>query len=152
MDKKRIAALAIVLVLTVGYYLYDHSKKTTYEELIADLIGENKQVERISVYSDIPYMTKSVHTEINSEKLIERFLTIQMKMKEISTHELPLITSTMVFETDQGTYNMGFDGNNVMIGSNRYRITDDYINAVEMILLSENLKWEVTEYTPFDWH
>ena len=150
MDVRKIGGV-LLIILIIGYIIYDFSKNTTYEELVTNLIAENETVEQISFYSDVPYMTNTVHTEIHDQDLIREIMTTDMKMKRISPYDFPAITSTMVIQTDRQDYKVGFDANSIMIGSDRYMVTDDYLNAIERVLIRENLEWEIIEYTPFAW-
>ncbi|MCM3086765.1 hypothetical protein M3557_02430 [Bhargavaea ginsengi] len=116
MGAKKIGGV-LLIILIIGYFIYDISKNTTYEELVTDLIDENETVEQISFYRDVPYMTSTVHTAIHDQDLISEIMTTDMKMKRISPYELPAITSTMVIQTDRQDYKVGFDANSIMIGS-----------------------------------
>lgn len=76
------------VILLLGYFIYDYSKKTSYQELMTELIDENETVEQISFYSDVPYMTNTVHTAIHDHDLISEIMTTDMKVKRISPRDL----------------------------------------------------------------
>ncbi|WP_456278907.1 hypothetical protein [Bacillus sp. AK128] len=141
----------IVLIIFVGYFLYEQSKKTTYEEVIANLIDEDEKVEQIIIYSQIPLVTKTASATINDPKLIVNILDQQIKLKEINTLKLPPIMTTLVLNTDKDSYEIGFDAGSIMIGTVRYKTTDPMTNPINTVLGEEDLDWEIIEYTPFMW-
>ncbi|MBY0121571.1 hypothetical protein [Bacillus sp. S/N-304-OC-R1] len=150
MNKKQIVGFIVLIVIMVGYFLFEQSKKTTYEEVIANLIDEDEKVEQITVYSQIPLVMKTASATINDEKLINKIINEQIKLKKINTMKLPVIMTTLVIKTDKDSYEIGFDGNSIMIGSVRYSTTNPSINPIYM-LVNQDLNWEIIEYTPFIW-
>ena len=152
MNKKKIVGLSILITtVLVGYFLLEQSKKTTYEEVISSLIDEDEKVEQITVYSQIPLVSKTASATINDQKLIKNILNQQIKLKEVEPRELPIITTTLVIKTNKDSYEIGFDPNSIMIGSVRYMTTDPSINPIYMMLGKRNLEWEIIEFTPFNW-
>ncbi len=151
MDKKRIVGVSVLLFLLAGYFLYEQSKKTTYEEVMANLIDENEKIEQVTIYSQIPLASKTASASINNQELISNILNQQIKLKKIDTRKLPPILTTLVIKTDRNSYEIGFDVNSIMIGSARYLMTDPQINPIDTMLWEEGLDWEIGEYRPFLW-
>ncbi|MFC7366494.1 MULTISPECIES: hypothetical protein [Bhargavaea] len=149
MNKKRTVVGITIAIIITGYFLYDYSKKTSFEELITDLISEDEEVEQISVYGDVPFLGETVYAEIKDQKVINTILSDQLRLKRASLKNLPHITKTLVIKTDKETYEIGFDSQNVVIGSKRYLMTERLTNPIDMRLESEDLEWELIKYTPF---
>ncbi|MBD8070687.1 hypothetical protein [Bacillus sp. PS06] len=150
MKKKQIIGIILIIVIIVGLFLYEHLKKTTYEEVMANLIEEDEKVQQITVYSQIPLVAKTASATIDDPKLINNILNEQIKLKKINPLNLPNILTSLVIETDKDSYEIGFDANSIMIGSVRY-VTTPTINPINMMLIEEELDWEIIEYTPFIW-
>ncbi len=155
MDKGRtfwVIVLIAMVIFFVGYFINEQSKKTTYEEVMGNLIGEDEIVEQIKVYSQIPLVTKTASVTINKQELIEKLLNQDFKLKEIDTRKLPAIDTTLVIKTNKDSYEVGFDEWSIMIGSERYLLYGDLeINPWGMTLIRESLDWEIIEYTNFPW-
>ncbi|WP_449536360.1 hypothetical protein [Ferdinandcohnia sp. Marseille-Q9671] len=137
MNKRQIVGIIVIILSIVGYFLYEQSKKTTYEEVIANLIEEDEKVGQITVYSQIPLVTKTASATIDDTKLIDSILNEKIKLEKINTHKLPEILTTLVIKTDKASYEIGFDANSIMIGSVRY-VTTPTINPINMILVNED--------------
>ena len=150
LNKKQIVGFIVLIVIIVGYFLYEQSKKTTYEEVMANLIDKDEKVEQITVYSQIPLAMKTAAATINDPKLINNILNEQIKLKKVNTMNYPVIMNTLVIKTDKDSYEIGFDGNSIMIGSVRYSTTNPTVNPIYM-LINKDLDWEIIEYTPFLW-
>ncbi len=150
MNLKDIVRISVLLIIIVGYFLYEKSKETTYEEIMAQLINE-EEVEHITVYSQIPLVKKTASVTINDTELINSIINEQIKLKKIDTRDLPPVMSTLVIYTDKDSYNIGLSENSIMIGTERYLTTNPVVNPITMILVKEDLDWEIIEYTPFIW-
>ncbi|MED4015589.1 hypothetical protein [Sutcliffiella cohnii] len=150
MNKRQIVGIVVIIVMIVGYLLYEQSQKTTYEEVMANLIGEDEKVEQITVYSQIPLVRKTASATIDDPELRDNILSEQIKLEKFNTHRLPEILTTLVIKTDKSSYQIGFDANSIMVGSVRY-VTTPAINPIHMMVAYEDLDWEIIEYTPIYW-
>ncbi|MFT4415797.1 hypothetical protein ACLM5H_18215 [Fredinandcohnia humi] len=151
MNKKNILGVSVLIFALVGYFLFEQSKKTTYEEVMANLLNEDEQVEQMTVYSQIPLVTKTASATITEQKLIHNILNEEIKLKKIEPRKLPEINTTLVIKTEKDSYEIGFDEISIMIGSVRYLTTMPEVNPINMMLVKEDLDWEIIEYTPFHW-
>lgn len=113
MNKKKVVSFIVLIVIIIGYFLNEQSKKTTYEEVMANLIGEDEKIEQITVYSQIPLAMKTASAAINDQKLINNILNQQIKLKKVNTMKLPVIMNTLVIKTDKDFYEIGFDGTSI---------------------------------------
>lgn len=151
MDLKKIVGLSVLIICIVGYFLFEQSKKTTYEEVILNLINEDEEIEQITVYSQIPLVTKTASSSVNDPELINKIMNEQIRLKKVDTRKLPVIMTTLVIKTDKESYEVGFDGGSIMIGSERYLTINPELNTIYMTIVKEKLDWEIIEFTPVPW-
>ncbi|WP_453996016.1 hypothetical protein [Bacillus nitroreducens] len=150
MNKKEVFTAIAIVIICVGYFINEHSKKTTFAEVLENVMDEEEIVEQITIYDQPRLVTKTVTATITDNELIEKMLKQEIKLKEVDTRTLPPIHTTLVIQTDKDSYEVGLDDMSIMVGSVRY-VVEGWSDNWNLIILRAGLDWEIIEYTPFNW-
>lgn len=148
MVKRSIVSVVLILLILAGYLLFDQSRKTTYQEVIRDLIGEDENVELITVSTQLTFLKQTATVTIDNPELINRFLDEQIKLKKTLKDEPEVFEHALLIKTNKNEYTIGFDLASITADSKKYQTINPTVNPIYMLIQHQDLEWEIGPYSP----
>ena len=146
MGKLSLVIGLLILIILGGFLWYDYSKNTTYQEALGGLVGENEKVQEIIVRNQLLLLNKTATTTITDPELIEKLLTTPITIKRNTSNPNKNSDYTLSLQTNQQIHTIGFGEGRFVIDSDEYYTKNPAINPVFMMLIEEDLDWEIIDH------
>ena len=143
MDRKQKIGSVLFIAVLIGYFIFQHSLKTTYQEVMSQFLGEDEMVESITVSTNLPLLSQTATTTINNQDLINSLLKQEIKLKRVIGTKQMVFDHTLLIQTKETTYTIGFDLDTIAIGDSEYYIAENFWNPIYILILDEDLEWEI---------
>lgn len=140
--KRQIIGISLFILIMGSYFIYEQSKKTTYEKVIGELIEQGENVESITVSNRVLFLNQSIRTTIEDKESIDEILAMgkTIKLKKTSDKHPP-VSTFLTIQTNEHSYRIGMEANFIEVNGQRY-FTTPMINPIYMYFVTEKLDWE----------
>lgn len=148
MNKKTKIKIVLSILIVIGYIAFHQWRETTYEEVVTNLMGEDEKVEEIILSTNLGLLKKTATSKIDKEKTINNILDAKIKLqKEVTFYRNPpILDNTLLIKTNKNSYQIGFDEGSITVGNKLYFTVNPVVNPIYMLILKEDLKWEISQY------
>ncbi|MBS4176924.1 hypothetical protein [Lederbergia citrea] len=142
MEKKQIAGLVILIVLIGGYVLYNQLQKTTYQEVLSNVIGKDESIKKVSVVIDEPLLRKTESVTIKDQEVINQLMGLDLKLEKRRIHEG--LEKRIDIRTNKGLHQIYFGYDYVIVGGKTYYKIDPVIIPLYEYIKEHEFDWEMT--------
>lgn len=142
MEKKQIIGLVIVIVLIGSYVLYNQLQKTTFQEVLSNVIEKDESIVKVTIEINEPLLRKTESVTIEDPKVIKELMNLDFKVEKSRNHEG--MENLIYIRTNKGSHQIYFSYNYVVVGGETYYKIDPVIIPLYEYIQEHEFDWEVT--------